>query len=245
MSRDRLLATGGLGARCVRTVRLGAVRDQRAHLGLLVPLHRDRARLVRAGSRRLRPDRVRRTRALVGAGHTAHAHRSGGSRSDRPARRLLDGVPAHDVLHRRAVDRLVARGDAGGRDADLDCARRNRAAPPCARGLLVCGLAVGFVGVLVLSWPSVRDADATAVGVLLVVLATVSYGIAGNATVPLQQRYGALPALARRQLVALVLTLPYALAGIARVVVLRPARWRRSRCSASWERGWRSWPGAR
>jgi drug/metabolite transporter (DMT)-like permease len=78
---------------------------------------------------------------------------------------------------------------------------------------LVGGLVVGFGGVVVLSWPSVRDADASAVGVLLVVLATVSYGIAGNVAVPLQQRYGALPVLARAQLVALALVLPYAAVG--------------------------------
>lgn len=79
--------------------------------------------------------------------------------------------------------------------------------------LLVIGLVVGLVGVLVLSWPSVRDADASALGVLLVVLATVSYGISSNVAVPLQQKYGAIPVLARAQLVALVVVLPYAVAG--------------------------------
>lgn len=83
---------------------------------------------------------------------------------------------------------------------------------PPGRMLLV-GLLVGFAGVLVLSWPSVRDADASALGVLLVVLATVSYGIASNVAVPLQQRYGAIPVLARAQLVAIVLVLPYAIVG--------------------------------
>jgi drug/metabolite transporter (DMT)-like permease len=79
--------------------------------------------------------------------------------------------------------------------------------------LLLVGLLVGFAGVLVLSWPSVRDADASALGVLLVVLATVSYGVASNVAVPLQQRYGAIPVLARAQLVAIVLVLPYAVVG--------------------------------
>lgn len=82
------------------------------------------------------------------------------------------------------------------------------------RGTLVAGLLVGFVGVVVLSWPSARGADASAIGVLLVVLATASYGIAGNVTVPLQQRYGSLPVLVRAQAVALVLTIPYAIAGV-------------------------------
>lgn len=79
---------------------------------------------------------------------------------------------------------------------------------------LVVGLLVAFVGVAVLSWPSVRDADASALGVLMVILATVSYGVASNVAVPLQQRYGALPVLARAQLVALVLLLPTAVIGV-------------------------------
>jgi len=74
--------------------------------------------------------------------------------------------------------------------------------------ILTWGLLVGFAGVLVLSWPSVREADASALGVLLVVLATLSYGVASNVAVPLQQRYGAIPILARGQLIALVLVFP-------------------------------------
>lgn len=84
---------------------------------------------------------------------------------------------------------------------------------PPGRMLLV-GLLVGFAGVIVLSWPSVRGADASALGVLLVVLATVSYGVASNVAVPLQQRYGAIPVLARAQLVAIVLVAPYAVVGL-------------------------------
>lgn len=80
--------------------------------------------------------------------------------------------------------------------------------------VLRAGLVVGLLGVAVLSWPSVRGADASVAGVVLVVLATASYGIASNLAVPLQQRYGGLPVLARAQLVALVLTAPYAVIGI-------------------------------
>ncbi|HUV10677.1 MAG TPA: DMT family transporter, partial [Acidimicrobiia bacterium] len=78
---------------------------------------------------------------------------------------------------------------------------------------LRAGLVVGLVGVGVLSWPSIQGADASLAGVVLVVLATASYGIASNVAVPLQQRYGGLPVLARAQLVALVLTAPYAAIG--------------------------------
>lgn len=73
------------------------------------------------------------------------------------------------------------------------------------------GLAVGFLGVAVISWPQLRGADATLLGVGLVVLATALYGLASNLAVPLQQRYGALPVLLRAQLAALVILLPFGL----------------------------------
>jgi drug/metabolite transporter (DMT)-like permease len=73
------------------------------------------------------------------------------------------------------------------------------------------GLAVGFLGVAVISWPQMRGADATLLGVGLVVLATTLYGLASNLAVPLQQRYGALPVLLRAQLAALVILLPFGL----------------------------------
>jgi drug/metabolite transporter (DMT)-like permease len=78
---------------------------------------------------------------------------------------------------------------------------------------VMAGLVVGFAGVGVLSWPSLEDVDASALGVLMVLLATVSYGIASNVAVPLQQRYGAIPVLARAQLVAIVLLVPAAAIG--------------------------------
>jgi len=69
------------------------------------------------------------------------------------------------------------------------------------------GLIVGFVGVVAVSWPAVQGAQSTATGVLLVLLATVCYGIALNVVVPLQRKYGSFPILLRVQGVALALTL--------------------------------------
>ena len=69
------------------------------------------------------------------------------------------------------------------------------------------GLVVGFAGVVAVSWPAIQDADSTATGVLLVLLATVCYGIALNVVVPLQRKYGSLPVLLRVQAVALALTI--------------------------------------
>ena len=71
----------------------------------------------------------------------------------------------------------------------------------------VLGLVVGFAGVVVVSWPAANGADATALGVALVLLATVFYGIALNIAAPLQQRNGALPVLLRAQLFAIAFSL--------------------------------------
>jgi drug/metabolite transporter (DMT)-like permease len=66
---------------------------------------------------------------------------------------------------------------------------------PASRQLI--GIAVGFLGVVGVLWPATRDADATALGASLVLLAVLCYGVAVNIAVPLQQRYGALPVLLR------------------------------------------------
>ena len=78
----------------------------------------------------------------------------------------------------------------------------------------IIGIAVGFVGVLVVGWPAVQDTSATALGAALVLIATICYGIAINIAVPLQQRYGSLPVLLRAQLVALAVTLIPGLVGL-------------------------------
>lgn len=84
------------------------------------------------------------------------------------------------------------------------------------------GLAVGFVGIVAISWPELPASQAgagtatgaTALGTALVVGAVVLYGLAANVAVPLQQRYGALPVLLRAQLAALVLVVPFGLASL-------------------------------
>ncbi len=76
------------------------------------------------------------------------------------------------------------------------------------------GLAVGLVGVVAISWPSVQGAEASAAGAGLVVLATALYGVAFNVAGPLQRRHGALPVIWRAQLVALALLVPFAAASV-------------------------------
>ena len=77
----------------------------------------------------------------------------------------------------------------------------------------VIGIAIGFMGVLIVGWPAAQGSSATALGVVLVIIATTCYGIAINIAVPLQQKYGSLPVLLRAQLVALSVTLIPGLVG--------------------------------
>ena len=76
------------------------------------------------------------------------------------------------------------------------------------------GLLIGFLGVVAIGLPNVRGADASPFGVALLLLAVTLYGFAFNLAVPLQQRYGSMPVLLRAQLVAAVVVVPFAAAGI-------------------------------
>lgn len=77
------------------------------------------------------------------------------------------------------------------------------------------GLAVGFAGVVAISLPSLRGGSETALGATLVLVAMVSYGVATNVVVPLQQRYGAVAVIWRSQLVAIALTTPFGVVGLS------------------------------
>ena len=72
----------------------------------------------------------------------------------------------------------------------------------------VVGLVVGFAGVVLVTLPSAQGTSGTALGAGLLILATAMYGLSANITVPLQQKYGALPVVFRAQLVALVAVAP-------------------------------------
>lgn len=56
--------------------------------------------------------------------------------------------------------------------------------------LLIVGLALGFAGVVAMSLPSMGESPSEARGVIMVISATVCYGIAMNLASPLQQKYG-------------------------------------------------------
>jgi drug/metabolite transporter (DMT)-like permease len=76
------------------------------------------------------------------------------------------------------------------------------------------GIAIGFMGIVAIFLPELRESSATAIGTGLVTLAIVLYGLAANMAVPLQQKYGALPVLLRAQMWALIVVTPIGLAQI-------------------------------
>jgi len=87
-----------------------------------------------------------------------------------------------------------------------------------SRGIAL-GLAVGLTGGVLMALPTLRQGRSTALGVLLILAALVSYGFALNVARPVQQRNGALPVIWRAQALALVLTAPLGLPEVLR------ARW--------------------
>jgi drug/metabolite transporter (DMT)-like permease len=73
------------------------------------------------------------------------------------------------------------------------------------------GIAAGLVGGALMAWPGLGAGGSSALGIVLVIAACVSYGFAVNLARPLQQRNGALPVVWRALLVALILTAPLGL----------------------------------
>jgi drug/metabolite transporter (DMT)-like permease len=79
-----------------------------------------------------------------------------------------------------------------------------------ARGIVI-GLAVGFLGAVLMAVPGFHAGGNSARSVLLICMALVAYGISINLARPLQQRNGALPVVWRAMGVALILTAPLGL----------------------------------
>ena len=76
------------------------------------------------------------------------------------------------------------------------------------RGAHLAGVAIGFLGVVAIASPSLGESRSEAVGVLLVLLATVCYGLAVTIATPIQQRYGSLPVMGRMLALATIWTAP-------------------------------------
>jgi len=73
------------------------------------------------------------------------------------------------------------------------------------------GIPLGFLGVTAIALSAAGEGSSQAVGVVLILVATICYGIAFNIATPLQQRYGSLPVMARILAIAALLTAPVGL----------------------------------
>jgi drug/metabolite transporter (DMT)-like permease len=85
--------------------------------------------------------------------------------------------------------------------------------PPGPRQLV--GIPLGFLGVTAIALSAAGQGASQVVGVALVLIATICYGIAFNVATPLQQRYGSLPVMARILAIGAVLTAPLGLFSIS------------------------------
>jgi drug/metabolite transporter (DMT)-like permease len=84
--------------------------------------------------------------------------------------------------------------------------------PPGSRQLV--GIPLGFMGVAAIALSAAGEGPSQVVGVVLILVATICYGIAFNVATPLQQRYGSLPVMARILTVGAILTAPLGLFSI-------------------------------
>ena len=84
--------------------------------------------------------------------------------------------------------------------------------PPGSRQLV--GIPLGFVGVAAIALAAAGEGSSQVVGVVLIIVATICYGIAFNVATPLQQRYGSLPVMARILTIGAVVTTPLGVASV-------------------------------
>lgn len=80
--------------------------------------------------------------------------------------------------------------------------------------LQITGLLVGFAGILAIALPSAGGGTTAAIGVVLVILATIGYAISLNMVPPLQRKYGSIPLMARVEWVALPMVVPFGIYGV-------------------------------
>ncbi len=84
--------------------------------------------------------------------------------------------------------------------------------PTASKQLL--GVATGLGGLVLIGTPEVATDGTNALGVLLVVLAVLSYAVAVHIAGPLQRKYGAIPVVRWALLFAVVLSAPYGIVGV-------------------------------
>ena len=78
----------------------------------------------------------------------------------------------------------------------------------------IAGLVIGLAGIIAIALPSAGSETSAAVGVALVLVATIGYAITFNIITPLQQAYGSLPVTLRLLAVSVLMVLPYGIFGL-------------------------------
>ena len=84
------------------------------------------------------------------------------------------------------------------------------------RGPQRLGIAIGFLGIVLISAGSSAEGGTAPLGVAMVLLATICYGLATNVAGPLQRRYGSVPVMGRMLALATVWTAPFGVVGLTR-----------------------------
>jgi drug/metabolite transporter (DMT)-like permease len=82
------------------------------------------------------------------------------------------------------------------------------------RGPQRIGLAIGFIGVTLVSLGSAAEGGTAFLGVLMALAATICYGMAINLAGALQQRYGSVAVMAKMLMLATIWTAPFGLYGL-------------------------------
>jgi drug/metabolite transporter (DMT)-like permease len=75
---------------------------------------------------------------------------------------------------------------------------------------------VGFVGVVLVSVGAGSEGGTAVIGVLMVLAATLCYGVTTNMAGPIQQRYGSVPVMAMMLAFATLWTTPFGVHGLLR-----------------------------
>jgi len=83
------------------------------------------------------------------------------------------------------------------------------------RGPQRAGIAVGFLGIALVSLGSAWDGGSAVVGVVMVLVATLCYGLATNLAGPVQHRYGSVALMSKMLALATLWTLPFGIWGFA------------------------------
>jgi len=73
---------------------------------------------------------------------------------------------------------------------------------------VLVSLAIGMAGTVLIAIPAVGEGQSSIIGIVMIMSALLSYGVALNVARPLQQKYGGTPVIWRGQMVGLLLTAP-------------------------------------